>query len=100
MNDENLLLSPNYIGWIHQNNTLPYNASDFFQNDELRLGELVRNNSWDDGSVISANPAEEIKELHKLLDELSPNTSGLKTVAEKLRSILLEPNWKSVREVK
>ena len=55
-------------------------------------------NLWNAASIQHSNSAEEeIRELHKLFDELAPDTSGMKTVAEKLRSILTEPRWVSVR---
>lgn len=71
-----------------------------YPNGELGTAELrdYLMNAASLGTSITKNSAEkEIEELHKLFDELAPDTSGMKTVAEKLRSILTEPKWVSVR---
>ena len=41
----------------------------------------------------------EIEQMHKLLDEMHPEKIGTKlTVAEKLRDILNNPNWVTIRK--
>ena len=71
-----------------------------YPNGELGTAEFrdFVMNSASSGALMTKNSAEkEIEELHKLFDELAPDTSGMDTVAEKLRSILTEPRWASVR---
>jgi len=75
--------------------------------DFLDLGSNVAQNSnllanlWgEDGTITSQklSAEREIEELHKLFDELAPDTSGMKSIADKLRSILTEPRFESVRK--
>lgn len=74
--------------------------------DLLDLGSNVAQNSnllanlWADGVITSQklSAEREIEELHKLFDELAPDTSGMKSIADKLRSILTEPRFESVRK--
>jgi hypothetical protein len=71
-----------------------------YTNGELGTAELrdYLVNAASSGTLVNNNSAEkEIEDLHKLFDELAPDTSGMKTLAEKLRSILTEPRWVSVR---
>jgi hypothetical protein len=71
-----------------------------YPNGELGTAELrdYLMNAGSSGTLVNNHSAErEIEELHKLFDELAPDISGMKTVAEKLRSILTEPRWVSVR---
>jgi hypothetical protein len=79
---------------------LEWSASDFFEGRAIRLADYSDTTISNNSMLVSINTSEEIRELHKLLDELSPETSGMGTVAEKLRSILLEPKWASVRAIK
>lgn len=60
-------------------------------------------NMWGNGTLSdlsnkAVSAEKEIEELHKLFDELAPDTSGMKTIAEKLRSILTEPRFEMVRK--
>jgi hypothetical protein len=74
--------------------------------DLLDLGTNVASpantlaNLWGDVVITSQklSAEKEIEELHKLFDELAPDTSEMKSIADKLRSILTEPRFESVRK--
>jgi hypothetical protein len=79
---------------------LEWSASDFFEDRAILLADYSDTTISNNSVSVSISPSDEIRELHKLLDELFPETSGMGTVAAKLRSILLEPKWTSVRAIK
>lgn len=75
--------------------TLSY---ELFTLPDFDSNTISKHGSNSDAEILM-NLKREIEQIHKLLDEMYPERIGSKlTVAEKLRDILNNPNWVTIRK--